>query len=160
VTAPQDFFVIHVIVIALLLNDRVSPGSCIMPYKLEWHQEHRIVYFDLLGEVSTADLEEACVHIRDEYLEKGVAPVHLIVNAYGLDSHPTDIRVIHRTTRIYANHENIGWVIIVGVQNRTSVFFANIVLQSVKRNFRLVASIDEAKEVIKRVNIGWSTPSP
>lgn len=125
-----------------------------MPYKLEWHCNNHIVHFDMIGKIDADEMEEACNRIRDEYLETGTAPIHLIVDGRSVEQYPNDIRLIHRATSLYANHENIGWVVIIGAQNRTSVFFANVVLQSLKRNFRMVGSLEEALAVIERVDIG------
>jgi altronate dehydratase len=128
-----------------------------MPYKLEWYQEERIAYFELIGDVTAGELETACTRLRDEYLDTGTPPIHVIVDPRGINSHPNDVRAIHRATQLYAEHKNLGWLLIIGVENRVSIFLANIALQSFKRNFRMVASLEDADAVLQRVDIGTTT---
>jgi len=122
-----------------------------MPYKLEWYRENNVVFFEMLGELTAEEIQEACVEVRDYYLEVGEPPVHMIVDPRGVNKYPREMRVIHRATGIYANHENFGWMVLIGIDNRISVFIANVVLQALGREFRLVENLEEAITVLDRI---------
>ncbi len=120
--------------------------------KSHWLHEDRIAYLEIIGDFDEEGMIEFNTHMRDKYLEQGDAPVHCIIDAKGLTGHPTNIKTLKEGTQASVKHPNIGWVVLVGFDNRIVRFFSSTVSQLLGVKFKLVDNLDDAKDVLRRAD--------
>ena len=122
-----------------------------MPYKTFWLKEDRIVFAELVGEFAGEEMITFNEHLRDSYLVKGKPPVHIICDISSLVAYPRNVKMIRNGSEISMKHPNVGWVIIVGHDNRMLRFLSSTVFQLLGINFKMASSLEEAEKVLERV---------
>lgn len=121
-------------------------------YKSHWLDDQKVVFLEIVGDFDEAGMIEFNTHLRDEYLEKGDSPVHVIIDATALTSYPRSLSTLRTGTALSIGHPNIGWVILVGFDNPLVKFLASTVVQILGVKFKQVNSLELAKDVLSRVD--------
>ncbi len=120
-----------------------------MAYTVEWLVPQRVVIIEIVGDYSSHDLNESTLQVRDDFLDKGTAPVHLICDVRQITSYPTQIFVIKQASEIYLRHPNMGRLLLVGFDNPLMRFIANAVSQTMRARFQQAESIEQAISSLK-----------
>lgn len=128
-----------------------------MAYKAFWYKENRVVYAELIGDFDAQEMIALNQHIRDEYLEKGEAPVHFICDATSLTGYPRNIKVIQEATQISMKHPAMGWAILVGVDNPLVRYLASIIAQVIGLRFKVAGSLQEAESILEKLEAEQKT---
>ena len=123
-----------------------------MPYKTMWYKPDRVAYLELLGEFSLEEMVESSEAIRDQYLEVGTSPVHLVCDLRGLSGHSRDLRAARRAAEIYLNHPSMGWVIVIGMDSPIVKFLLSIISQMTQTDVKTVQSLEEVDMVLRRID--------
>ncbi len=118
-----------------------------MPFEVKWHTDKRIILQRFYGRVTLEDVREA-VNANDGFIEQGIAPIHLIVDAADIDNIPVHLR---ETSKISSNlnDPSVGWVILI-TNNPLSEFFVKLTSQLVKYRLGRAKSLEEALEFLAR----------
>lgn len=127
-----------------------------MPYKTFWHKPDKVVYAEVIGNFTEAELLEVSQQIRDDYLETGVKPVHVICDARSISEYPRNVLVIRRASEIYLKHPSMGWVIFIGFDNPLVRFLSNAVAQISGVNFKHVGTLREAEILLDKIDFSPS----
>lgn len=127
-----------------------------MPYKTFWHKPDKIVFSEVIGNFTEAELMEVSQQIRDEYLAKGIKPVHVICDARSITEYPRNVMMIRRASEIYLKHPSMGWVIFIGFDNPLVRFLSNAVAQISGVNFRHVGTLEDAEAILEKIDFSSS----
>jgi hypothetical protein len=123
-----------------------------MPYKLEWHVPSKVVHAEFLGVFTIEEMTECNIKIRDEYLDKGDKPVHIIFELENVISYPTQVLQVKKVSDIYMQHPSLGWVQLVGIKNPLLGFLANTVAQTLRLHTQQAKSMTEAMERLTHID--------
>lgn len=121
-------------------------------YKSFWLEEDKVAFLEIIGDFDDKGMIEFNQHMRDEYLEKGQAPVHCIIDAAGLSGYPRNLKALRSGTSISANHPKMGWVLLIGFENAMLGFLATTISQLLGLKFKQVRSLAEARDVLRRID--------
>jgi hypothetical protein len=83
-----------------------------MPFTTQWLQENRIIRTQLVGKLSEQEAREMS-EAHANFLDKGTAPIHLVVDVTKLDSIPINLRQ-NTSMGEYLRHPSLGWTVLVG----------------------------------------------
>jgi hypothetical protein len=122
-----------------------------MAFQNRWLVEDRVVLVEFSGDIT---LDELMANDADmlRYVNSGTPPVHIICKLQGAKRFPTNISNISRSAKQYLTSPNIGWFLIVGVDNPLLTFIGSIVAQVSQLKFKQAADLDEALQVLGRMD--------
>lgn len=123
-----------------------------MPYSISWFVENRAVLVTLTDAVTVEEMMEYGSVLHDDYLEKGQAPIHLVVDLNHMTGFPTQVMAVKRASQAYLNHPALGWAIFVGIHNPLLSFVANTVSQTLRIKSQQAKTLEEALEKLKRID--------
>lgn len=83
-----------------------------MPYQIGWELEKRIARLTVWGELTMEEIQDFTHRFSDGYLEVGHAPIHLIADCSGLQSHPPGIPQLREAATPFLEHPHMGWFVI------------------------------------------------
>lgn len=117
-----------------------------MPHEISWYQEKRIILNRLIGSL---DLETGtkASEATSQFLNEGIAPVHLIVDMTELKSFPTNITKVN-TMNQYLKNPALGWVIVVG-GNTLSQFLVNVLSQVIRFRVAQRPTLQQAVDFLR-----------
>lgn len=127
-----------------------------MPYSLSWHTPNIIICVKITGKFFEEEMFAYPEHIRDEYLSVGEAPVHLIIDISDIEEYPRNISAIQKAVNIFRSYSSIDWILLVGFNNPLTRFIANSNLQIFGMRFRFASTMDQALEILGKVDIRLS----
>jgi hypothetical protein len=130
-----------------------------MTYRVDWLIPQRVVVIEINGDYTAQDLNESTLQVRDQFLDTGVAPVHLICDVRHITSYPTQIFVIKQASEIYLRHPNMGRLVLVGFDNPLMRFIANAVSQTMRARFQQANSVEEAVQGLKAMDETLADPA-
>ena len=118
-----------------------------MPHEITWAQDKRIILNRLIG---TLDLEDGfkASEATNDYINQGIAPVHLVVDMSELKGFPTNITKVNQMNQ-YLKNPARGWVVVIG-GNTLSSFLVNVLSQVVKFPVAQRPSLNEALEFLRK----------
>src|SRR5687768_12855119 len=119
-----------------------------MANEVKWLIVPRVGFFSMEGDISSTEF----LRINNEVaalLEGGQAPIHLIADVSKMKMPPMDIQWIARKTAV--RDEKVGIVIAVGA-NGLLKFIAQMVKNLTKSNIHMVDSMEEAYELLEKLD--------
>ena len=121
--------------------------------KSYWLQEKKLAYIELIGDFDEDGVMRFNKFWAENYLDKGNAPVHTIIDAAGLINYPKNLGMLREGTSLSVKHPNTGWVLLVGFTgNPVLKFLSSAVSQVLGVRFKQVESLEDAKNVLSRVD--------
>lgn len=121
-----------------------------MPFKTLWHTPNVALYAELIGDISEDEMIALNADMRDNYVEKGDAPVHLILDANGVKSFPRSVRAIQQAFNAYLKHPAIGRIYVIGYNNVAINFITSAVTRILGIQFKQVSSLEEAERLLSQ----------
>lgn len=119
-----------------------------MTARLGWLIEDKVLLCQSFGHISDDEYIEI-MRIIGKILNAATAtPVHLVFDVRETLSLPDA-----KTQLKSSPHPKIGWVIRVGKAPRTMPFISNIVLSRLKKPFRMTHNLENAQEILCRVDL-------
>jgi hypothetical protein len=125
-----------------------------MSYTIKWHRENRIIHLRIWGSFTDEELITCSNEIRDNFLEVGIPPVHVICDVLGVESYPHNIAIIKKGSQPYLSHRSMGWFIFLGFDTPIMRFLANTIMQILMRNFKHARTMEDALAILCRVDPG------
>lgn len=122
-------------------------------YKTFWLEEGRVAYVEFIGAFSEDLITEMNMYVRDEFIERGQAPIHLIVDATGLTDFPRNVRVLKNSTQFSVDNAKVGWVILIGFENPLIKFVSSVIAQMFHLRFKQVKTFEDATDLLQRVDL-------
>lgn len=120
-----------------------------MKTNIEWLIPERVALLTVVGDVDVQDLHEmdaAIVRILDE----GTQPVHIICDTSGMGNVPNSVNDL-RNSQTYFTHPKLGWLLVIGLNPVTS-FMARVVGNVTKMNVKTANSVEEAQQILGRID--------
>jgi hypothetical protein len=122
-----------------------------MAHEISWQQPNRIIKVVVDGDQSIEDLGR----ISDElvaYLAQGQPPVHVLSDARTMGKFPVQLNAVKEINERWLRHPNVGWTVVVSKSNPVLNFLAATVTHIIHVNYRMVATPEEALEVLRLVD--------
>lgn len=121
--------------------------------KSNWIEDGKIAYIELIGDFDEEGVTKFNTFWAENYLSKGNPPVHTIIDASGLTNYPKNLGMLREGSSISVKHPHAGWVLMVGFSsNPVLKFLSSAVSQVLGVKFKQVESLDDAKDVLRRIN--------
>jgi hypothetical protein len=114
-----------------------------MPYRIQWYVEGRVILEEAFGDVTIEELVRFNAEVTTLIAEKGVAPVHVIVDLSKVEKYPSSLREVLSTMRQKAP-EKVGWMLIV-TESPVMRFVASMVFQIARLKLRTFSTLAQAK---------------
>src|SRR4051794_38985593 len=114
-----------------------------MPYRFEWYVEGRVILEEAYGDVTIDELIRFNAEVTQLIVEKGIAPVHVIVDLTKVEKYPPSLREVLGTMR-QKHPEKVGWMLIV-TENPVLRFVASMVFQIARLKLRTFSTLAQAK---------------
>jgi hypothetical protein len=121
-----------------------------MPYRFEWYVEGRVILEEAYGNVTIEELVRFNAEVTTLIIEKGIPPVHVIVDLTRVEKYPSSLREVMSTMRQKAP-EKVGWMLIV-TENPIMRFVASMVFQLVRLRLRTFATMEQAKGFLAEID--------
>ena len=129
-------------------------GICIMPYKTFWYEENKVIFTEVIGNFTFEELQNCNQEFLDNYFESNEnngQPIHLIVDLRSMTDFPKKLGSVRDASRKTANFSQLGWLILIGVDNPLLKFLSTTILQLVRINCKIVQTLEEAEITLERV---------
>lgn len=124
-----------------------------MGYEITWYEQGRVAHVKVYGEFSLEEMHRSSQEIVADYLEKGQPPVHLLVDLLEMEKYPTQLNQVREANKIVMTHLAMGRLVIIGNMNPVVKFLASVVAQFSRIEHRIVATPEEAMEVLRRLDL-------
>ena len=122
-----------------------------MEYGFEWHIPKRVLVLTVSGDVSMDDLARFNQSMT-EYLEQGIAPIHLVSIGHNIQRVPTNLMLIKETVT-FLQHPHMGWIVIVQEKaNPVTGFIVSVAAQATGMKMRHVKNVADGLETLKRLD--------
>jgi hypothetical protein len=116
-----------------------------MAVNISWYAENRVILAQVEGVVDDEGMNASNTTITN-LLDKGQAPVHLIVDTTDLKKFPTNLSAL-RNSQAYLTHSNVGWVIVINT-NPLLNYLAHILTAIAKVKSRTVKTFAEGEQLL------------
>lgn len=127
-----------------------------MPYKTFWYKENEIVFTEVVGEFTVAEMVSMNQEYVENYFTGDGRKIHLIADLRAMDNYPKNLAQIRDATKMTASQEGMGWIILIGTDNPFVKFMATTVFQLVRVNCKIVATLEDADDLLERVRFADS----
>lgn len=127
-----------------------------MPYKTFWYKENEIVFTEVVGEFTVAEMVSMNQEYVENYFTGDGRKTHLIADLRAMDNYPKNLAQIRDATKMTASQEGLGWIILIGTDNPFVKFMATTVFQLVRVNCKIVATLEDAEDLLERVRFADS----
>jgi hypothetical protein len=118
-----------------------------MPAENTWIVEDRVMLTRLTGHITIDDMiansQQGTIMI-----ESGIAPVYSLVDASLIEQFPLKLNEL-KSLAEQGSSDKLGWIIIYGIPNRILAFLATTFVQVIGKNYKVVATREDALEFIR-----------
>ncbi|MCU0497888.1 MAG: hypothetical protein MUF87_11095 [Anaerolineae bacterium] len=122
-----------------------------MQHHHRWYIQNRVVYVIYRGAVLLEELDILALDLVQNYLDKGQAPVHMIIDIRELTTFPTHLGKVKQNADLYIKHPSLGHVLFIGVENPAIRFIASTIMQLARLNYYILKSQDSLPQVLLRI---------
>lgn len=110
-----------------------------------------MVFTELIGDFTVEEM----IHVNKDYAENYFMDVdqtvHLIVDLQGMSNYPKSLGQIRDVSKQTASQPGLGWIILIGAGNPFVKFLGSTVFQLLHVDCKIVATLEEADQVLERV---------
>lgn len=117
-----------------------------MPYKTFWYEQDKIVFTEVVGDFTAAEMVSMNQEYVEKYFTKNGRTIHLIADLRAMVNYPKNLAQIRDATKITASQQGLGWIILIGTDNPFIKFVATTVFQLVRVNCKIVPTLEEAED--------------
>lgn len=81
-----------------------------MAYNVQGLWQNRVVYIQLTGNITLADLEA----INDEinhHIAAGETPIHIIIDQLQVEQFPTNVKAVRQAMTLAPRDGSLGWIV-------------------------------------------------
>lgn len=136
-----------------MLEIQGTHGDKAWTVKSNWLAENKIAYIEFIGDFDKDGVLQFNSFWTENYIDKGNAPVHSIIDATQLNDYPKSLSTLREGSNISVNNPNMGWIILVGFsKNPVLKFLSSAVNQLFSVKFKQVDTVEDAKDILRRVD--------
>jgi len=119
-----------------------------MPYKMSWLVEKRVIYTRLYGHVTS---EELAAYYQEMlgYSQESELLLHTLTDSTDITNIDMGLRDLQNTP--FADIRNLGWAIFIS-SSKINRFFASVITQLSKKRGRQFATLEEALEFLQDID--------
>ncbi len=118
-----------------------------MPIRYSWLIQQQVLLVEMRGAITVAEFRKWAVDINPFYGQTPHPYLHLVIDATHLARIPP-----FRTMLDIPLDAKRGWVIIFGLADKPLQFVASMIVQLTRTEVKFVAGLDEAFEMLRRVD--------
>lgn len=122
-----------------------------MAYTIDWYVDRRVLEIAISGQISIDEFEQ--LH-QDSFalVEQSSYKVHAIADLSQFDAIPANLKMLTSASNHEKNH-NQGMTILVMPKVQSVIrFLITIIMQTLRLEYRICETVEEAIEVLKRVD--------
>ncbi len=131
-----------------------------MPYTISWYIEHRVILIEVSGPVSLDEFER--LHSESfEYVAASSHKVHAIADISTFTAVPNNLKMLMSSAHKDKNDRQGMTVLVAPTMPRILYFLVSVLLQSLRLEYRMADTVDEAMEILRRIDaeiMGLATP--
>ncbi len=117
-----------------------------MPHTSRWLVDKRIVLVSYTGDIDKNELQAVNAELTN-YVEEGIAPVHVISDNTNMGNIPLDVKTLQNSFGVM-NNNKWGMVCVVGADTMLR-FFVQIITSSFRlKKVGIVKTVEEAHQKI------------
>jgi hypothetical protein len=126
-----------------------------MPHRTYEYIPGKVLYHDLYGEVSLAELKQSMAELM-VFMDQSDRPLHLISDMRRIESYPNNIRELSKTLLVFS-HPRMGWEILISNSPAARFIGSSVVQISSSQvgraaRFKAFATADEVMVFLKRLD--------
>lgn len=126
-----------------------------MPYNISWYIEKRVILIEINGRIDLEEFEK--LHNESfDYVMQSQFKVHAIADLSQFEAIPTNLRMLSSATSQEKNHNQGMTVLVMPKMPGVIRFIASIVMQTLRLEYRMCETVDEAINILKRVDTDLS----
>ena len=118
-----------------------------MPFTISWYMPDRIIYVELSGTVTAADVQAFIAQMYD-MVASSKLPVHSITDTHRVVKIES-IPAVFKTAQAAPMHQNAGWSIMVGSINPFVNFAADFVSSIMHSRYRRFDTMQQALDFVQ-----------
>ena len=123
-----------------------------MPYTISWHTQNIVAYAQIRGHFTADEVVVFNRELRQQYLEPGQPPVHLIVDVRDIQTLPANAWIIHHAFNTYCNHPALGWIAFMTRNTVLTIFLEAILQQITPKYLKRVQSLAQAQNILHQLD--------
>lgn len=124
-----------------------------MAYNNSWLLEDRIVHSYVYGKSTADDVIAFSEDLYEKFLMNSGQPIHIIFDSTELISMPYSVKNLNEAVRAVYSHENLGWVVFVGLNSPMMRMIIAVVSQVGKVRMKEVETMEQALYFLHRVDL-------
>lgn len=133
-----------------------------MAYRMVWIVPNRVLLTTFEGDVTQIELQQFVADIRDR-VRSGEAPVYHISNSLNMGKVHLSLKALGDLIKNVSIFAELGAQIDINKPRSLNAFLASVGSQLIRVKSYMVQSLDEAVQVVKRVdpaldNVLWQMP--
>lgn len=122
-----------------------------MPVINRWLVPGKVIYADLIGDLSLESLKEGSDSIISMYNESEFDRIHILSNQAEMGSIPVSLKLFNDATP-FVRDKRLGWLIMFPEGNQFAKFMATMVTSLAKIDYRHTNSLEEALNLLSRMD--------
>jgi len=119
-----------------------------MTIRYGWLIANQVILTQMEGLIAPAEFRQWADELNPFYDQIPFSRLHIIIDAAGLQKTPSIKEMLNIPV-----HQKRGWILIVGLSDRLLQFLASMVVQLTHTELRFVTTVEEAVEVLQRVDL-------
>jgi hypothetical protein len=120
-----------------------------MAQEMNYWVERRVILHRVDGNLTSQEFRDANVKAV-RLVQEGTAPVHHVIDAVRLGKVELNLKQLSEIVTLL-REPNLGWVVLIG-GNVITRFLASVMTQQDPVKFRVVDTLDDAVQLIKRMD--------
>lgn len=126
-----------------------------MPYKLTWYVVNHVILIEITGHIDLTEFEQ--LHNEAfEYVANSQHKVHAIADLSQFEAVPTNLRMLSSATNKEKTHKQGMTVLVMPKMPGMIRFIVSLIMQTLRLEYRICESIDEAMSILERIDINLS----
>ena len=122
-----------------------------MPVISRWLVPGKVIYTDLVGDLTLEDLKAGSDGVISLYDESEFDQIHVIANQAKLGNIPVSLKLFNEATP-FVRDKRLGWFIMYPEGTQFAKFMASMVTSLAKIDYRPTDSLENALSLIKRMD--------
>lgn len=123
-----------------------------MPYTIAWHTQNMVAHAQITGHFTADEVVVFTRELRQQYLDQGQSPIHLILDVRDIQTLPSSAWVIHHALNTYCKHPALGWIAFMTHNTVLTIFLEAILQQITPKYLKRVQSVEQAQSLLQQLD--------
>lgn len=122
-----------------------------MPVINRWLVPGKVIYTDLIGDLTLESLKAGSDSIISMYNESEFDRIHIVSNQAEMGNIPVSLKLFNEATP-FVRDKRLGWFVMFPEGNQFAKFMATMVTSLAKIDYRHANSLEESLNLLKRMD--------